>query len=610
MYYDHNMQVLQQCRNYFYELIEKKDWKEDSTIRIESVPTRVQEKALIVDRDGIPYRLNSKYNPEEEAVKWAEQYKAKNLDTVFTIFGLGNGCFVRALAKRLEKDNRLIVYEPSSLIFRHVLQEYNLEDILQDERIILIVQDINEHELAYVVSATMTWMNLFSHKRCFHPGYDRLFEQSYSDFTDMLDNNTFNSVVAKNTYSKMGKAVVENTLINLKHFKKSISIWDLEKNLPRDIPVIIAAAGPSLNKNIEELRNAKGRSIIIAVDRAYEIFLNHGIEPDFVIVLDAMKELKYCGNVPGFTVPLLYKYEASPEILSNHNGRKIIYSFDGFAGSFYQTIDRTYPGITSGGSVTTAAFAVCATLGFERIILIGCDLAYDGNKTHAGQVQDEITENYRRVNLYVEDIYGNKVRSRHDWYTFIWWFEGVIVQLKNVDVIDATEGGAKIKGTRIMTLKEVVDNYCTNTIDCAGILEQTKSDITEDEYHRLNDYLKKAEYDLEQIEGLAIKALEYCEQLKHNLGQGKTLASQQITIQEVTVINQTIEAMPVYSLINTYILGRGTNSIGELFFMTTNQKTDDMVAVRNMTKIYNIIKEACDFLMPIFKESLSDFIGE
>lgn len=607
MYYNQNMQVMQQYRKYFYELVQKKSWKEDTSIRVESVPTRVQEKALAVEKDGILYRLNSKYNPVEEAEKWAEQYKAKNLDTVFTMFGLGNGCFVRALTKKLEKDNRLIVYEPSATIFWHALEEHNLEDILQDDRIILIVQDINEQELTYVVSATLTWMNLFSHKRCFHPGYDRLFEQSYSSFTDTLDNNTFNSVVAKNTYSKLGRAIVENSLLNLKHFKNSISIWELEKYLPRDIPVIIAAAGPSLNKNIDELKHAKGHSIIIAVDRAYETFLQHEIEPDFVIVLDAMKELKYCGNMPGFTVPLLYKFEASPDILDNHNGKKIIYSFDGFAGSLYQTINRDYPGITSGGSVTTAAFAVCATLGFKRIVLIGCDLAYDGEKTHAGEVQDEITENYRKVNLFVEDIYGNKVRSRHDWYTFIWWFEGVIIQLKNVDVIDATEGGAKIKGTRIMTLREVVESFCSDTIDCARIVEATKSDITEEEYHRIYDYLKSAENDLVLIREQAEQALDICEQLYKKLEQDESLASQQDAIQAVTRINQTIEAKPVYTLIDNYIMGRGTNSVGELFFMTTNQKTDDVVAVKNMTNIYSIIKEACEFLTPGFQKSLSGF---
>lgn len=31
---------------------------------------------------------------------------------------------------------------------------------------------------------------------------------------------------------------------------------------------------------------------------------------------------------------------------------------------------------------------------------------------------------------------------------------------ENINVIDATEGGAKISGTRIMKLTEAIDKYC------------------------------------------------------------------------------------------------------------------------------------------------------
>ena len=74
-------------------------------------------------------RLNSCYNPVQEARRWAQQHRARHLDTVAVMFGLGNGIFLRELLKRINKDNYVIVYEPSYTIFRHILGNYPMEDI-------------------------------------------------------------------------------------------------------------------------------------------------------------------------------------------------------------------------------------------------------------------------------------------------------------------------------------------------------------------------------------------------------------------------------------------------------------------------------------------------
>ena len=42
--------------------------------------------------------------------------------------------------------------------------------------------------------------------------------------------------------------------------------------------------------------------------------------------------------------------------------------------------------------------------------------------------------------------------------------------LKDIDVIDATEGGALIRGTRLMKLSDVVDQYCNNDFELYFLL--------------------------------------------------------------------------------------------------------------------------------------------
>lgn len=597
MYLDHNLQVIKEYRNNFWNILQLKSLAdEESSLKVESVPTRTKEKALNVTRDDVCYRLNSKYNPEDEAAKWAEQYKAKNIDTVYVMFGFGNGIFLRELAKNIVKDTRLIVLEPSLRIFLHALGEYDLEDILKNENIMIIVQDINEYEFPYLVSSTLTWKNLFSKIECFHPGYDKMFANEYSDFRYVLQDNAFNNVMAKNTYSLMGKPLVKNTITNLPYLFNCISLWDLASELSREIPVIIAAAGPSLAKNIDELKSAKGRSIIVAVDRAYETFIEHNIEPDFVVVLDALKELKYCGGKKGFTIPLLCKYEASPDIMSNHAGKKIVFSFEGYGMELCEKTGKQFRSVPTGGSVANSAFSIFAMLGFQRIVLIGHDLAYDGETTHSGTTDDASILSEKIVDLFVEDIHGELVRTRQDWYAFLRWFEILIIQMKNSDVIDATEGGAKIKGTRIMKLKDVVEEFCGIPIDCSKIVEGIDPFFTENECEIIRNYLLEAKNDLTEIKLLMRKALTYCDELKKKLDKGMNINSCPEIINKITKINEKIQKMPIYSLIDSYILGEGTNSIGELYFITTNKKLDDIVTVKNMKNIYNLTKEACDFI--------------
>ncbi|MGB4373702.1 MAG: hypothetical protein WBI93_09015, partial [Halanaerobiales bacterium] len=71
--------------------------------------------------------------------------------------------------------------------------------------------------------------------------------------------------------------------------------------------------------------------------------------------------------------------------------------------------------------------------------------------------------------LKIKDIHGNDVWTRNDFYYYLVWFNRMISGLKNIDkdkiFIDATEGGARIEGTELMSLEEVINVYCQEEID-------------------------------------------------------------------------------------------------------------------------------------------------
>ena len=381
--------------------------------------------------------------------------------------------------------------------------------------------------------------------------------------------------------------------------KNSISIWDLGEHLPRDVTVIIVAAGPSLTKNVDLLKLAKGKSIIMAVDRAYETLIDHGIEPDFVVLLDPRKPLSYCGNRKGFKTPLLCKLEGSPEIMVNHKGKKVIYDQVDYITNIYNLLNKKFYNIGNGGSVTTAAFSICANLGFERIAFIGLDLAFQGEQSHSGNIQ-EINQNIFNEFL-VDDIEGNKVRTRDDWYAFLNWFELVITQLTDIEVIDATEGGAKIAGTRIMTLQEVINKYCNKSIDCMEVINNTKEFIDEHDYTIIKEFLDSNLTDMIEIKQLSYKVINKIKNSSKK-NEGKLL-------KYISEINGKIEKMPIFSLINDYLLSEEATTIQAMYFMTKNQKKDEENTYYNIMKIYTTMIEACDFLEPKINEARKCFLS-
>ncbi|MHB9095479.1 MAG: motility associated factor glycosyltransferase family protein, partial [Eubacteriales bacterium] len=122
-----------------------------------------------------------------------------------------------------------------------------------------------------------------------------------------------------------------------------------------------------------------------------------------------------------------------------------------------------------GPSVANVAFGLAKNFGCNPIILVGQDLAYTDNKSHAqGTAYEYMTiEDYRgRDIIEVEGVDGHPVLTDRVMFAFLRKFEMTIAASRETHtVIDATEGGAKIPGTYIMPLSEAIKKYCQPLID-------------------------------------------------------------------------------------------------------------------------------------------------
>ncbi len=224
----------------------------------------------------------------------------------------------------------------------------------------------------------------------------------------------------------------------------------------RDVPVIIVAAGPSLEKNCKELNKAKGRAIIIAVSHAMKTLDKAGIVPDIVATADA-NEWNFLDFDKDRRYKLLCSIYASARDQNAYNGKVIFYGFPMLAKLF--SVKRVNSDIETEmdtGSVATNVFSLFMAAGFKTLILVGQDLAYDREGyTHSGKEKDSIDER-----IEAEGIDGNKVFTRSDWKYFKEFIQKKITEYDNTSIIDATEGGARIYGTKIMTLSNAINKYC------------------------------------------------------------------------------------------------------------------------------------------------------
>lgn len=499
--YQENLDALKKYRYNFYEkYMEVCDENRNQlNIQVDISEARDGNQIIIACKDEKKVRLNSQYRPIQEAQKWAMSFETGNIMVNAMMFGFGNGMFVKELLKRLKKDAKLFIYEPCLDIFVCAMRNFELTNIIKDERVGLCVQNVNMDEYELFVQSRAHWTNTESQICCQHTGYKELFWEDYMQFISIIQKTNDIVEVNKNTMAHFSEKMVINMLENLKYVKDSRYITDYVKLFPRNIPAIIVSAGPSLDKNIDLLKKAKGRAFILAVDTAMRQLIKHAIIPDAMVTLDAAKPFAYMNDPILRDIPLFCMLESNHEIMEFHKGIKIWFDGGSFLGDLFKRHGKQFTQYNTGGSVATGAFALCVSMEFHTIVLIGQDLAYAGDITHAGGEVCHVYNEEAGVR-FVEGIDGNPVRTRQDWIIYRNWFEDAIKELKiqrKAKVIDATEGGALIHGSDIMTLEQVIETYCTKEIDSGKLLQSVRP-----------------AFDKEQFWGIKKEIIHYIDEIK------------------------------------------------------------------------------------------------
>ena len=321
-----------------------------------------------------------------------------------------------------------------------------------------------------------------------HPNFPKrhvIFEKNYDrscklepHMQAVLDALVRGSVNQK-TVTDFSKVWVKQQYENAKKAVVSYGISDLRRRIfGRNI--VIVSPGPSLSKNIENLKVNTEKFIIIAVAQACPALAKHNITPDFVIVIDPTDYSEVLSGFDCSKSALIVDDRCSPAFLKKEFREFFVLSSHFSLCGISQVTKEGYY-VAKGGSVSVIAFGLVSEFMARSITLIGQDLSIeDGFYYHRpgsdsqpifSEKDGTVLEASKKHSVYkLPGYFGGEVRTKPDFWLYHFQLEKAASKIPDdVMIFNATEGGAFISGFVHKPLNDVIAEIDYLAADCAPI---------------------------------------------------------------------------------------------------------------------------------------------
>lgn len=413
--------------------------------------------------------MHSMDDPQKEASDIFNKLSEVNRSVIHLVFGLGLGYLFKRV--HLSSKGRIVIYEPNLDILRITLENVDFSSELADERVMVLTR---KEELESVFKRYYLYEDPIN--MCFLPVYKALFPDRIKDISDELAflkgyfNNNFY------TLFETSQAWLEMSLINLNYTFNSTYI-DCLKDKFKGKPAIITAAGPSLLKNIEQLKEYENRAVIFSVGAALRtVKQTYNIKPGFAVFIDVRPNYQLNGvdnleDVNFILQPSVYKsFNECPA------KRRFVYLpiNDMFSQWLAEKLKLDITHYYNRGTVAISAFYAAYNFGCNPIIFMGQDLAYarDG-RVYANDNLPNIFKDTQKLEVPAWD--GGTVTTNPDYAVFIRYFNNLAMEFgKQVRIINATEGGAYISGLEHMSFKEAASLIPDEVFDVDSIITEAE----------------------------------------------------------------------------------------------------------------------------------------
>lgn len=385
--------------------------------------------------------LHSNHKPMIAAYELAKSWYKED-KSIYIIFGFGLGYHAYQLGE-IDETLEIIVFEADEKVME-LSEKYGMQKQFLAN---------SKHKLIYdkEQSKLLNELSTLKENGSFVIHYPSLQLMKSSDIKMKLENYFIQYSSIQNQTSLMIGNFRENQA------NVSESVYKLSDSWKGKTAYIVAA-GPSLDYNFQLLKQVKKEnSIIIAVGTVFRKMVKEQIPIDYVVISDANERVrKQISGIEEEQIPLLLLSTTNYTFGRDYQGPKYLIYQDDFV--LAEEAAKKLNGFTCkvGGSVSTVAMDLAIQMGCKRIITLGLDLAYTNNYVHATGTSRRNISDVKNLRI-IKDIYGKEVYTTCSMDKYREWIEKHIESIKGVEFLNATEGGANIKGMKNVLLKDVIE---------------------------------------------------------------------------------------------------------------------------------------------------------
>ncbi len=403
-------------------------------------------------------------DPLQENLAALKQYEIYRYYPYLYFYGLGNG-ILYSMMLGSEILKRIVIIEPELEIIYIVLNLIDFSEEIFNNRVIILHSSMCN---AQMINSLFD-MDKFS--KIYSKVYDLLMPNSYyekyseeiirinKDFIASIEHN----VVSVGNDTRDAIIGIKHHIENMKYSLYSPTLLELHSKLKGRDTAIIIATGPSLYKQLDTLKEIAPYATLFCIDASFPILYKHGIKPDVVFSLERVKEsARFYTDTPKesqkdviFALTSIVHEDTIHAITDGI--RQFSFRPFGYT-TLFNFAEYGYLGI--GMSAANMAYELVVHSQFKRCIIIGQDLAFgeDGTSHSKGAVYGENEIKPKENKIFVEKYGGGGVvETTEVWRLFLNFYEKDIANTPyKIEIINATEGGARIKGTKEMPFSEAV----------------------------------------------------------------------------------------------------------------------------------------------------------
>ncbi len=427
--------------------------------------------------------IHSGQEPIREAERWMSTLDIQNPYNIM-VFGCGLFYHSFQLVKHYHSNLRhLVIVEKDIDILHTSFSAVDISNFLRTKMTYFITEpspaDIRKFMNQHLTSFTIDGLSIVE-----HPASCSLYPEFYKETKSIIDECLQNGTILLRTKVALGGMIQENIIRNSPNIFSLPSISVFSGMFP-NIPAFIIGAGPSLDKNIEQLAAVQDKGVIIAADTVLKPLRERGIHPHIVISTDPteLNNKHFEGiNDLGETI-LAFALSVNSKIPKDITGTKVVIPTQNsrLLSLFNKVKQETNP-LQTGVNVGQTCFNLAKYLGCDPIVMVGLDFSFpvEGGTTHAsgtalqrpiiksetpGKMKVELLDAQRSLEefdpILIPGSYVNQVATNKFWLAYLRSMEQAISNT-SARVINCTEGGALVEGAQNRKLADVINDVCIN----------------------------------------------------------------------------------------------------------------------------------------------------